>query len=295
MQLTLAHPSVYNRFQSEEMVRLMLDPKLKSLLKTVAAPAGRITVMTGAGISAESGIPTFRGPEGYWTVGSKVYHPQEMATYAMFRQQPQEVWRWYLYRRGVCRRAEPNAGHLALVDLEQRWGDRFTLITQNVDGLHLRAGNTLARTYQIHGNVDYMRCAQACPTNTFLIPASIPLKTKDDLLTETEVKALRCPGCGGWVRPHVLFFDEYYNEEFFKFESSLNAADQTDLLITVGTSGATNLPHQVAWHAANRGALLIDINIQQNPFSRFALDNNGYYLPYPSGEILPELVRALVD
>ncbi len=102
-------------------------------------PKSRLTVMTGAGISAESGIPTFRGPEGYWTVGSRSYHPQEMATFAMFRRRPDDVWQWYLHRATVCHQAEPNTGHIAIVALETLFGDRFTLITQNVDGLHLRA------------------------------------------------------------------------------------------------------------------------------------------------------------
>ena len=137
---------------------------------------GRLTVMSGAGISAESGIPTFRGPEGYWTVGSKVYHPREMATRAMFDRSPREVWHWYLYRMGVCRRAAPNAGHRAVADLERLLGERFTLITQNVDGLHLRAGSSPRRTLQIHGNVFFMRCAGECSAAVFPLPADVPAK-----------------------------------------------------------------------------------------------------------------------
>ncbi|MCA9686135.1 MAG: RNA polymerase subunit sigma, partial [Myxococcales bacterium] len=95
----------------------------------------KVVVLTGAGISAESGIPTFRGPEGYWTVGAREYHPQELATLQAFNRMPREVWHWYLYRRGICRAAEPNPAHFALVELERALGDRFTLITQNVDGL----------------------------------------------------------------------------------------------------------------------------------------------------------------
>ena len=99
-------------------------------------------MLTGAGVSAESGIPTFRGREGYWTVGSTEYHPQEMATLQAFEAMPEEVWRWYLYRLGACREAQPNQAHRAIVRLEERLGDRFCLITQNVDGLHLRAGSS---------------------------------------------------------------------------------------------------------------------------------------------------------
>src|ERR1017187_4141744 len=102
----------------------------------IPAAAGPVVFLTGAGISAESGIPTFRGPEGFWRVGSRNYQPTEMATAVAFARMPAEVWRWYLFRRGVCRSAAPNAAHRALVRFEKRAGDRFLLIIQNVDGLH---------------------------------------------------------------------------------------------------------------------------------------------------------------
>src|SRR5512134_3855043 len=97
---------------------------------------GRIVALTGAGVSAESGIPTFRGKEGYWTIGSQEYHPQELATRQAFRAMPWQVWAWYLYRRGVCLRAQPNAAHHALARLARALPDRLALVTQNVDGLH---------------------------------------------------------------------------------------------------------------------------------------------------------------
>src|SRR2546430_4762370 len=97
------------------------------------ARGGGVVALTGAGVSAESGIPTFRGKEGYWTVGAREYHPQELARYDAFEAMPWEVWAWYLYRLGVCRRAQPNAGHRALVELGTAMPDRFALVTQNVD------------------------------------------------------------------------------------------------------------------------------------------------------------------
>src|SRR2546426_10737611 len=100
---------------------------------------GHVIALTGAGVSAESGIPTFRGRDGYWTVGSRDYHPQELATHAAFARMPWDVWAWYLYRRGVCRAAAPNPAHHALVRLAAH--PRFALVTQNVDGLHRRAGS----------------------------------------------------------------------------------------------------------------------------------------------------------
>jgi len=157
-----------------------------------ADPERPVVVLTGAGVSAESGIPTFRGPEGYWSVGSEVYHPQEMATHAAFRRMPREVWRWYLYRWSVCRAAAPNPGHHALAELEQGLGERFWLITQNVDGLHLRAGNSAGRTLEIHGNIDYMRRASG-GKERLPLPESIPPKGKDDPLTDAEWDALVFP------------------------------------------------------------------------------------------------------
>ena len=255
---------------------------------------GRLTVMSGAGISAESGIPTFRGPEGYWTVGSRVYHPQEMATRAMFDRSPREVWRWYLYRMGVCRRAAPNAGHRAVADLERLLGERFTLITQNVDGLHLRAGSSPRRTLQIHGNVFFMRCAGECSTAVFPLPADVPAKEADEPLTDAEAALLACPRCGGLARPHVLWFDETYNEVHYRFHSALEAAATTGVLIVVGTSGATNLPNQVAQLAKSSGALVIDVNIGTNVFTRLALaEPAGFFIQQPAATALPDLVRDL--
>ena len=254
---------------------------------------GRLVVLTGAGISAESGVPTFRGPEGYWTVGSVNYRPEEMATFAMFSRHPEEVWQWYLYRIGICRAAEPNPGHRAVAQMEQLLGDRFLLLTQNVDGIHLRAGNSEERTYQIHGNIETVRCGAACSRDTWPLPEEVEAKQKDEPLTDRDRAALKCPSCGAFVRPHVLWFDECYDEEYFRFESSIRAASRADVLLVVGTSGATNLPMQVGSIVAERGALIIDVNPDANPFSRMAERGGGAFLQGPSGEILPELVAAL--
>ena len=268
--------------------------EIHQVLGKIAGGTGRITVLTGAGISAESGIPTFRGPEGYWTVGSQVYQPQEMATFHMFSQQPDEVWKWYLYRMGVCRRAEPNPGHLALVAMEQQLGDRFTLITQNVDGLHLRAGNTLARTYQIHGNVFFMRCSLECTEAVYPIPQAVHPKSKEEHLTETDRQHLRCPLCGARSRPHILLFDESYNEHHYHFASALKTAQETALLIVVGTAGATNLPNQVAREVYQRNGVIIDVNIESNPFAQLAEHSTrGFFIQKPSAAALPALLNAL--
>jgi len=271
-----------------------MQEAIATVLAEIAGGSGRITVLTGAGISAESGIPTFRGPEGYWTVGSRVYQPQEMATFHMFSQQPDEVWKWYLYRMGICGRAEPNPGHLALVEMEHQFGDRFTLITQNVDGLHLRAGNTLARTHQIHGNVFYMRCARECTPAVYPIPAAVGSKTKEQDLTDDDRRLLRCPLCGQRSRPHILLFDESYNEHHYHFHSSLKAAQETELLLVVGTAGATNLPNQVAQEVYRRGGVIIDVNIETNPFAQLAEHSGrGFFIQEASASALPAILAAM--
>ncbi len=270
-----------------------MDQKLAAALQRFQRQ-GQVTVMTGAGISAESGIPTFRGPEGYWTFGAREYHPQEMATFAMFSRHPEEVWRWYLYRMGVCRNAEPNQGHFTLAAMEKKLGDRFSLITQNVDGLHLRAGNSLEKTMQIHGNVDYMRCAQECTPEVYPIPEEVRGKGKDDHFTDNDRQYLRCPLCGSMSRPHILLFDESYNEHHYHFYSALQAAQKTELLLIVGTSGATNLPNQVAMSVYQQGGVIIDINIEENTFSQMALQSGrGFFVQQPSGEALPEIFSHL--
>ncbi len=271
-----------------------MQEDVRAVLREIAQGTGRITVMTGAGISAESGIPTFRGPEGYWTVGSKLYQPQEMATFHMFTLQPDELWRWYLYRMGICRQASPNSGHMALVAMEQLLGDRFTLITQNIDGLHLRAGNSLARTYQIHGNVSCMRCSMECSEEIYPIPEAVRPKTKEEHLTDADRHHLRCPLCGARSRPHVLLFDENYNEHHYHFESSIKAAQETELLLVVGTAGATNLPNQVAREVFLRDGVIIDVNIETNPFAKLAkTSTRGFFLQQSSASALPAILQAM--
>ncbi|MEL6134444.1 MAG: Sir2 family NAD-dependent protein deacetylase, partial [Bacteroidota bacterium] len=198
----------------------MISEALREQLIQFYKSKKRLIILTGAGVSAESGIPTFRGPEGYWKVGSRNYMPQEIGTQEMFRREPQEVWKWYLFRRTVCQEARPNPGHEAIATLEKMMGDRLTLITQNVDGLHLRAGNSLDRTYLIHGSLEYVRCSVPCSSKLYPFPQGISPKDRDSDVTEDEWKALACPNCGAMTRPHILWFDEYYNEEYFKFKSS---------------------------------------------------------------------------
>jgi NAD-dependent protein deacetylase/lipoamidase len=270
-----------------------MDAAVHASLRAALASGGPVLVVTGAGISAESGVPTFRGPEGYWTVGSRNYQPEELATAAAFARMPREIWRWYLWRRSVCRAAAPNPGHLALVELAAALGSRFALVTQNVDGLHLRAGSPAVSTLQIHGNIDFMRCARHCCTSLTPIPESIPASSREQPLGDAELGALCCPHCGGPARPHVLWFDECYDEELFSADSAMRAAASAELLLVVGTAGATNLPQQIARTVARRGRLLIDVNAEANSFAELARVSDGHVLRGRASELLPPLCAAI--
>ena len=271
-----------------------MDKSIEKTLNQFFDSSKQITVLTGAGVSAESGIPTFRGPEGYWKVGSRNYQPQEIATFSAFQQMPDEVWKWYIFRLGVCRDAKPNPGHLALAEMEKILGDRFTLITQNVDGLHIRAGNSIDRTYQIHGNIEYMRCMAPCRETIIPISQEMPAISREEALPEKYWEMLRCPDCGSQARPHVLLWDETYNEGHYRFHSSLDVASKTDLLIIAGTTGATNLPNQIASQVMAAGGTVVDINIERNIFSDMAqASRNGFFWKSTSGSAFPQIVDAL--
>jgi len=260
--------------------------------RALEAP-GRVIALTGAGVSAESGIPTFRGTEGYWTIGAREYHPQELATHEAFEAMPWSVWAWYLYRRGVCRRASPNAAHTALVHLAMALPDRFALVTQNVDGLHRRAGSPDATTFPIHGDISLMRCANDCVADRWPIPDAVPDLDKGDEVP-TEARALlRCSRCGAMARPHVLWFDESYDEPRFHLDTVLRIAASAALLIVAGTSAGTNLPWQVVMLAGRNAATIVDVNVEDNPFGDIAARSGGV-IRAPAATAIPAIVDSLL-
>lgn len=269
-----------------------MDDQLRQILD--GAREGKICVLTGAGISAESGIPTFRGKDGYWVVGSRNYMPEEMATARMFERQPEEVWRWYLYRFGLCRQFQPNGAHMAIVELERQWGDRFRLVTQNIDGLHRRAGSTVERTYCIHGDSAWVRCAEDCGVGLLAQP-EFGQRDVATPLSADDRDRLSCPGCRGWLRPHVLWFDECYDEPFYRAESALRAAAEAELLLVIGTSGATNLPSQIGQLCYRAGTPIVDVNPEPNPFATLAeKSRRGYSARGAASVVVPEIVRVLL-
>lgn len=204
------------------------------------ASARAITILTGAGISADSGIPTFRGAEGLW----RNYRAEDLATPEAFERDPRLVWEWYNWRRKLIATKQPNPAHLALVECERRRSDRFWLITQNVDGLHRAAGSQ--RLSEIHGNIWMVRCTDC---GVISDNREIPLPVLPT-----------CRQCGGLLRPHIVWFGESLREEDLRrCDEALRACD---LLLVIGTSGVVYPAASFASVAKQAGALVIEINLE---------------------------------
>lgn len=273
----------------------MNKKSLKDHLKQAIDSKQHITFLVGAGVSAESGIPTFRGKEGYWTVSSVDYQPQKIGTYEMFLSQPLEVWKWFLFRNTVCRAAHPNSGHQALVEIEKMLGDTFALITQNVDGLHIRAGNNSERMYTIHGDLNFSRCGKECSEELYPFP-NIPKQRGEDL-TKQEIEMLKCSKCGELLRPHVLWFDEFYNEKWYRANSAMEITEKTEILFIIGTSGATTLPHRIFKTALLNRAVIVVIDIATNVFMEVIEEDYevGYVYRETSGKVLQEIKQMIKE
>jgi NAD-dependent deacetylase len=227
--------------------------------------AQSVAVLTGAGISAESGIPTFRGAGGLW----KNFRAEDLATPEAFRRDPKIVWEWYNWRRQLIARARPNPGHVALVELEKRI-PRFHLITQNVDGLHDLAGSV--RVLKLHGDIWQLRCT-ACGAAWQDRRAAIPRLPP------------RC-ACGGMARPGVVWFGEALPEG--AMEEAEHAAAGADVFLVVGTSAMVYPAAGLAPHARRAGAKVIEVNLEKTPFSG-SVDCS---LRGKAGEILPWLLAT---
>ncbi len=229
--------------------------------------AHHVVVLTGAGISAESGIPTFREAQtGLWAR----YDPQELASPQALAHHPELVWQWYAWRRDLVRRAQPNPGHLALAALE-KMVPRFTLITQNVDGLHQRAGSQ--EVVELHGNI--MRTV--CAANRHLVT---------EWASPPEGEAPRCPICGSVLRPDVVFFGEPLPPQ--ALQTATAAVQTADVMLVVGTSGAVYPAAALPEIAKTHGAYVVEINPLPTPLSSLA----DVILRLPAGKALPALLAA---
>lgn len=273
----------------------MISERIKELLEYCLKKDKKISFLVGAGISADSGIPTFRGKDGYWVIGSKNYKAQEIGTKRYFNLNPHEVLKFYLYRKSISQFAKPNQSHLMLKEIEDLLKNKFALISQNVDGLHKKAGNSIENTFLIHGDHDFMRCGDECSNELYSFPKNIQLKhRKKDQLTEEELNILICPKCGGVLRPHVLWFDEAYNEKFFKKESVLRISKETGILFILGTSGETTLPQTVAKNVLAKSGMVVDINIAESYFSEMLKNKkNGMVIQSQSSPFLMELKKEI--
>jgi NAD-dependent deacetylase len=273
------------------MEQRIIDTIKESLIKN-----RKIIFLVGAGISAESGIPTFRGKDGYWVSGSKNYKAQEIGTLRMFHLASMEVWKWFLYRKSVTEKAKPNSGHYSLKRIEDLLQDNFALISQNIDSLHRKAGNSEERTFLIHGDFDYIRCGDECSKELYPFPKGMNLVNRNkDIITEEEWALLRCPKCGEDLRPHVLWFDESYNEHYYKKDTVIKLSQETGILFIVGTSGATNLPQIIVDNVLSVDGFVVEVNIENSYFTELLMDNdNAIILRKGGSEFLQEIENEIV-
>jgi NAD-dependent protein deacetylase/lipoamidase len=246
-------------------VSLIAPPFSDTLIQKLRS-SSRVVALTGAGVSQESGLRTFRDPQtGLWAK----HRPEDLASPEAFRRDPKLVWDWYAWRREALKGVRPNPGHYALVELEDRIPE-FTLVTQNVDGLHRMAGSR--RLFELHGNIQRVRCsecgrfAEDWPENSEEVP--------------------RCPVCGGLLRPDVVWFGEALPRA--ELEAAVQVARACELFLSIGTSGIVQPAASLAYAAHNRGAALVEINPDPTPLT----PKIDFYLQGKSGELLPELVRA---
>ena len=237
-------------------------------LLTRLREAQHVVALTGAGVSAESGVPTFRDAQtGLWAR----YRPEELATPEAFARHPARVWAWYQWRRSLVQRAQPNPAHYALAEMERRV-PHFTLITQNVDGLHQRAGSR--RVIELHGNI--MRTV--CAAQRHEVSAWEPVP---------EGQVPRCPICGSLLRPDVVWFGEPLPGE--ALDAALRAARQAEVMMVIGTSGLVHPAASLPLLAAEQGAYLVEVNPQETALSSIM----DVVLRGPAGEVLPRLVEEM--
>jgi NAD-dependent deacetylase len=244
------------------------DSALPAAARAVAtrlAAARSVLVLTGAGVSAESGVPTFRGPEGLW----RQYRPEELATPEAFARDPLLVWEWYAWRRERIAPLRPNAAHEAIVRLERRGGD-FLLATQNVDGLHPLAGSRLM--VELHGNLWWLLC-QGCG------------RAAEDRRVPLPELPPRC-ACGGLLRPGVVWFGESLPEA--ALQAAFAAAQRAEFVLVAGTSSLVYPAAALPQLARERGAFVVEINPEATPLTPLASAS----LRGPAAQLVPLLLEG---
>jgi NAD-dependent deacetylase len=227
--------------------------------------AERVGVFTGAGISAESGVPTFRGEEGIW----KKFKPEELANFDAFMSNPALVWEWYNHRKELMAAISPNAGHYALAAMESRHRN-FSIATQNIDNLHTRAGSTTV--HELHGNIGRNYC-----TGCGKYYADEELSRLGDVP--------KCPSCRSLIRPDVVWFGEMLPAG--QWDAAVRAAERADVYFSIGTSAVVYPAASVPLMAKSAGAYVVEINIERTDFSRHADE----VLIGTSAKLLPRLLE----
>jgi len=228
--------------------------------------ASSLAILTGAGVSAESGIPTFRGPGGWW----RNYKPEELATPEAFSRNPGLVWEWYDWRRQIIATKDPNPAHLAIAQLESHF-EQFLLITQNIDGLHQKAGSR--KIVELHGNIWRVRCTEE---GRVWEDHQVPLPNIPP----------RCQ-CGALLRPDVVWFGEPLSPT--NIDRSIEAVKNSDLLLVIGTSAVVQPAASLPLIAKNTGKQVIEINSERTPIS----GSVDISLIGKAGEILPKIMEGL--
>jgi NAD-dependent deacetylase len=244
------------------MDKYILPEALKSYLKKDK----KVVVLTGAGISAESGVPTFRGENGLW----KKFKPEELATFDAFISNPQLVWEWYEYRRKLISEVKPNPAHYSLAKMQKYFND-FHLVTQNVDGLHQKAGSK--EVIELHGNIKRNKCA-GCGQKF------------EELELSSEEIPPKCR-CGGMLRPDVIWFGEMLPQE--AMNKAYEYSTYCDLFFSIGTSALVYPAASLPLIAKRTGAYLVEVNLERTELSNFADE----VILSKAGEIMPEIVEFI--
>jgi NAD-dependent protein deacetylase/lipoamidase len=251
-----------------------LDHNLTQAAAALAS-AGSVAVLSGAGISKESGIPTFREAQvGLWAR----YNPEELVTAEAFHHNPDRVWAWYQYRRDLVAQAQPNAGHAAVAQLEQLV-EQVVVVTQNVDGLHARAGST--DIVELHGSLNRFKCEKDC--------SGMPTLLELGDVAHDAVHAPHCPHCGAWVRPDVVWFGEMLSPQVLA--RAMQAAHDSDVMLVVGTSGVVQPAASLPVEARRAGATIVEVNPEASQITRVA----QIFLQGSAGQVLPQLVHLCLD
>ena len=256
----------------------------------------RVLVLTGAGVSAESGIPTFRGKDGYW----RNIDPAKLATPEAFARDPQLVWDWYRERRQRIRNAQPNAAHEAIARLAERTDD-FLLVTQNVDDLHTRAGVAQEKMVQIHGDIFVTRCSRCDfsdggrggspePPGTCVVEPTNGRLRSIAATFEEDAGLPKCPECHALLRPSVVWFGEQLPQSELQRVQDFLDGGACDVVIVAGTTATFGYIIDWALRGSGGGGELIQVNPEETPLSRFATR----LVREPAAIALPRIVNELI-